>query len=683
MFTFIKKSLYWKLVLLFLLCALIPVITTAVVSRYYIRKSLKKNAFDKLTIVETLKKAAITALFKERLSNIKILSKSEMVVSSIEKLEQYEDSVAKTSEGNIDILKPEYKAVCKELDNFFKFYIKTYQYQDFYIIDADHGHIQYSVLKKSDLGTSLHSGPYKDSGFAKLWEKVIKTGKPVIMDYFRYEPYDNEPSIFSGAPVFNESGELISVIALKINTSTLNFIMNERSGLGATGESYLVGPDFLMRSDSRFKNINEATNILSKKIDTKASKASQQGKSNSEIIRDYRGVEVLSSYSPLDMDLGQEVDIHWSIISEIDTSEAFAPITELEKGLIAISIILFIIAGTIGFLAARSVGLPIKQLSEGFSLMAAGDLTLKSVNIKRTDDLGVLVESFNNMLAILKKQTKEIIDGAGQLLTNVSTVVASTTEFAANSAETSTSVAEISTTIEEVRQTSKVSNDKAEEIANTSDKVAEIAEKGEKATNEVAQSMTHIKNEVESVADSIIKLSAHTQNIGEIIGAVNDIADQSNLLSVNASIEAAKAGEYGKGFAVVAQEVKTLANQSKEATKQISTILNDIQKATSSAVMATERGSKVVDEGVRLSEESGNSIKILADAVVQSSNSSKQIAASTRQQTIGLDQLVVAMENIKEATAQNMDGAKQLEDVSRAIQSLSLKLKEMTDRYKV
>ena len=683
MFAFVRKSLYWKLVLLFLLCSLIPLVTTAVLSGYYIRKALKKDAFDKLTLVESLKKTAITAFFKERLENIKILSKVDKVVSWVKKLEKYEQSLEKTTEDRLDTSKEEYKALCRELDPFFTFYTKTYHYQDFYIIDPDHGHIQYSVSRKVDLGTSLLSGPYKDSGFAKLWRKVVKTGKPVIMDYFRYEPYNNEPSIFSGAPVFDASGKMIAVIALKIDTSSLNFIMNERSGLGETGETYLVGADFLMRSDSRFKKSGAASDILSKKVDTKASREARKGKTNAEIIKDYRGVEVLSSYSPLDMGLGAGVDINWNIISEIDTSEAFAPIKKLDQGLILSSIILFGIAGSIGFLSARSVSLPVKRLSEGFSLMAAGDLTLKPVNIRREDDLGVLVESFNNMLSILRKQTKEISDGAAQLLSSVDKVVNSTTQFAANSAETSTSVTEISTTIEEVRQTSKVSNDKAEEIANTSDEVTEIAENGEKATNEVALSMTRIKGEVESVADSIVKLSAHTQNIGEIIGAVNDIADQSNLLSVNASIEAAKAGEYGKGFAVVAQEVKTLANQSKEATKQISSILNDIQKATSSAVMATERGSKVVEEGVRLSEESGNSIAILADAAVQSSNSSKQIAASTRQQTIGLDQLVIAIANIKEATEQNLDGARQLEDVSHAIQSLSIRLKEMTGRYKV
>src|SRR4030067_173625 len=113
--------------------------------------------------------------------------------------------------------------------------------------------------------------------------------------------------------------------------------------------------------------------------------------------------------------------------------------------------------------------------------------------------------------------------------------------------------------------------------------------------------MHRIQEQMESIAQSIVRLSEQGQAIGEIIATVNDLAEQSNMLAVNAAIEAAKAGEQGKGFAVVAQEVKSLAEQSKQATAQVRTILGDIQKATSGAVMATEQGSKAGETGGRLS----------------------------------------------------------------------------------
>ncbi|MFA7065126.1 MAG: methyl-accepting chemotaxis protein, partial [Bacilli bacterium] len=180
-----------------------------------------------------------------------------------------------------------------------------------------------------------------------------------------------------------------------------------------------------------------------------------------------------------------------------------------------------------------------------------------------------------------------------------------------------------------------------------------------------------------------IKLSEQTQNIGTIIDAVKDLADQSNLLSVNAAIEAAKAGEYGKGFAVVAQEVKALADQSKNATEQVKIILHDVQKATSAAVMATERGSKAVETGVQLSSQAGESIRLLSKNVTTSAHAVTQIAASSQQQQVGMDQLVLAMSNIKDATQQNVDGARQLEGAMQTLNELGQQLRILSERFKV
>jgi methyl-accepting chemotaxis protein len=164
---------------------------------------------------------------------------------------------------------------------------------------------------------------------------------------------------------------------------------------------------------------------------------------------------------------------------------------------------------------------------------------------------------------------------------------------------------------------------------------------------------------------------------------VNDLADQSNLLAVNAAIEAAKAGEQGKGFAVVAQEVRSLAEQSKKATVQVRTILGDIQRATNGAVMATEQGTKAVEAGVKQASQSGESVKALAESVVESSQAATQIAASSQQQLLGMDQVASAMENIKIATTQNIAGAQQSEAAAQNLQDLGHKLKHLVGRYKL
>jgi methyl-accepting chemotaxis protein len=204
-----------------------------------------------------------------------------------------------------------------------------------------------------------------------------------------------------------------------------------------------------------------------------------------------------------------------------------------------------------------------------------------------------------------------------------------------------------------------------------------------KSIEDTVNGMNRIREQMESIADMVVRLSEQSQAIGEIIATVNDIAEQSNLLAVNASIEAAKAGEHGKGFAVVAQEIRSLAAQSKQATTQVRNILFDVQKAIGSAVMATEQGSKAVEEGVKLSTQAGESIDILAESVTEVTNAGIQIAASSQQQLIGMDQVVSAMENIRESSLQTASSTKQTEKAAHDLHNLGQRLQEIVKLYRV
>ncbi|MCP4177656.1 MAG: PAS domain-containing protein, partial [bacterium] len=212
-----------------------------------------------------------------------------------------------------------------------------------------------------------------------------------------------------------------------------------------------------------------------------------------------------------------------------------------------------------------------------------------------------------------KALSQTIIEGAEKLSATITEITSTISQLAANSTEISSAINEITTTVTEVKQVSEVAHERAVEVTERAEQVNTTTDIGKKATEDTIYGILKIKEEMASIAESTIKLGEQTQNIGEIISSVNGLADQSNLLSVNASIEAAKAGEYGKGFAVVAREVKALADQSKSATKQINSILTDIQKATSSAVMATERGTNAVASGQELSATAGETITLLAE----------------------------------------------------------------------
>lgn len=312
--------------------------------------------------------------------------------------------------------------------------------------------------------------------------------------------------------------------------------------------------------------------------------------------------------------------------------------------------------------------------------IAAGDLHIQ-VNPQSAQDL--LGNAFASMVTNLRSLTREITEAVNVLGSASSEIVASTTQLTASATETATAVTETTTTVEELKQTAQVSSQKAKSVSESGQKSAQISQAGRKATDETVESMRRIHQQMSAIAESMVRLSEQTQAIGQIIAAVDDLAAQSNLLAVNAAIEAAKAGEQGKGFAVVAQEVKSLAEQSKQATAQVRTVLNDIQKATSAAVMATEQGTKAVEVGVRQSAQAGESILALTGSVAESAQAATQIAASSQQQLIGVDQVAVAMESIKQATTQNVASARQMEASAHNLSDMGRKLKQLIERYQV
>ena len=330
--------------------------------------------------------------------------------------------------------------------------------------------------------------------------------------------------------------------------------------------------------------------------------------------------------------------------------------------------------------AFAQMALSLGQMARVAEQISEGDLT---VEVQPKSDKDILGKAFAAMLDKLRRVTAEMQESIGILSSSAQQIVATTTQVASAATETATAVTETTTTVEEVKQTAQLSTQKAKFVSESAQRAAQVSENGRKSVAESIDAMKQIREQMESIAESIVRLSEQGQAIGEIMLSVNDLAEQSNLLAVNASIEAAKAGDQGKGFAVVAQEVRNLAEQSKQATVQVRSILNDIQKATNAAVLVTEQGSKVVDAGVKQSFQAGESVQKLAESIAETAQAATQIAASSQQQMAGMDQVAQAMENIKLASTQNVASTKQTETAAKNIGDLGRKLTELVALYKV
>ena len=286
-----------------------------------------------------------------------------------------------------------------------------------------------------------------------------------------------------------------------------------------------------------------------------------------------------------------------------------------------------------------------------------------------------------------RKQLQEILvqvrDTATRLSSASAEILASTAQQLSSASEQSAAISQTTTTVDEVRNIAEQVVARAQEVADTAQRSVEFSRAGEGAVGETIESMAGIKQRVEGIAENILALSEQTQQIGNIIATVDDIASQSNMLALNASVEAARAGEQGKGFAVVAMEVRSLAEQSKQATTQIEEILSEIQKATNMTVMATEEGTKGVEEGVNLSARTGDVIQQLGNVLTQSAQAAVQMVAGGQQQTSGIEQIALAMANINQATVQSLASTRQAESAARDLNELALTLAESVEQYRL
>ena len=312
--------------------------------------------------------------------------------------------------------------------------------------------------------------------------------------------------------------------------------------------------------------------------------------------------------------------------------------------------------------------------------IAEQDLTVEVQPQSPRDMLG---HAFATMVARLRASTGTLASSVSVLAASASEILAATTQVASGAAETGTAIAQTTTTVEEVKQTAQLATQKARLVADGAQRAIAIGQGGRAAVEATVERMRHIQGQMETIAETVVRLSEQSQAIGEIIAVVNDLAEQSNLLAVNAAIEAAKAGEHGRGFTVVAQEVRSLAEQSRQATGQVRGILHDIQKATTAAVLATEQGSKAVETGVRQSTEAGEAIAQLAGTMGEAAQAATQIAASSQQQLVGTDQVALAMQNIRDASMQNVSATRQAETAAHNLNQIGGTLKELVAQYKL
>ncbi|GAA4255236.1 HAMP domain-containing protein [Azospirillum formosense] len=381
---------------------------------------------------------------------------------------------------------------------------------------------------------------------------------------------------------------------------------------------------------------------------------------------------------------GQLASLHSDIsrLSEAGRQNIRALYDDAVRSSILALIIVVALAVAIAILIGSSVTKRLGTAIGYVTQVGRGDLT-KSVVVPGDDELAELGTHLNEMTGNLRSMAKTTRATAESMHAATAQIRASTQQQAASVAQQLAAVEETTATLSEITESGAQINRRAQDVAQNAQVAASNSETGLKAVEDTNQAMDAIREQAEAVAENIVILSERTQAIGEIILTVNDIAERCHLLALNAAIEAAAAGEHGRTFAVVASEIKSLADQSKEATAQVRSNLSEIQHGINASVMLTEEAVKRVGAGKRQTDATQSTIRDLAESVQESVLAFQQIVAGTNQQQIGLEQVIQALQNIREASSQTAAGTRQLEGAATNLNDLGQGLVEAVRNYRV
>ncbi|RJQ57463.1 MAG: methyl-accepting chemotaxis protein [Stygiobacter sp.] len=339
-----------------------------------------------------------------------------------------------------------------------------------------------------------------------------------------------------------------------------------------------------------------------------------------------------------------------------------------------------IIAGVNSTLDA--VVAPLHESSEVLNKIAAGDLTARMVGNYSGDfesikeNINHLAESFNNALSDVSAAIQATASASSE-------ISSSAEEMAAGAQEQSSQTSEVASAVDEMTKTIMDTTQNASSASETAKNAGSIAKEGGRVVSETIQGMNRIASVVKESAETVHQLGKSSDQIGEIVQVIDDIADQTNLLALNAAIEAARAGEQGRGFAVVADEVRKLAERTTKATKEIANMIKQIQKDTSEAVISMTSGTVEVERGKELADEAGKSLSQIITGAQQVVDIVTQVAAASEEQSSAAEQISKNLEAINHVTNESATGIQQIARASEDLNRLTINLQELISRFKI
>ncbi len=670
------RKINHKLVFTFLSLSLTPLIIFAYITINMASDSIQAQAFSQLESVRSIKKAQISNYLSSLKASLQVLNDDPYASEAFNAFDK-----ALTTDGlNSDAWRQAENQYAERFINI----NKVNAWYDLFFINLQ-GDIIFTAAKESDLGSNIALSGLNQTSLGDAFQSSQQNNLTAISvsDFKPYPPSNDEPAAFMMTKLSDLTGKHIGYIALQFPLNKVNEIMQQRDGMGDTGETYLVGEDRRMRSDSYLDPTGHsviasfAGNISENGVNTEAVKAAFTGETASRIIIDYNGNSVLSSFSTIDLG-----GFKWALIAEIDEAEAF----ETSKTLINITAVIVtvvsVIITAIAIVIAKNISGPIVQAVVIAQRVSSGDLTA-DIDVDQSDELGLLQQAMHDMIIKLKDMVEHIANSANQQAA-ASQELSSITELTDENVsrqhlateQVATAINEMSVSIDEVTQnTSEASN-----AADTSTKLVHISSI---AVNETIEQIVKLSDDITKSKVLIDDVQAGTKDIANILVTIKGIADQTNLLALNAAIEAARAGEQGRGFAVVAEEVRNLAQNTQNSTveieKMIKSLEQNVSAATNSMVAGTDQAQLIVDK----THEVTQSLAEVESSVSMISDMNIQISTATQQQSEVARDINQQATQISDISIETGESTKEIASASDELAALAVELTEQVNAFKV
>jgi methyl-accepting chemotaxis protein len=398
----------------------------------------------------------------------------------------------------------------------------------------------------------------------------------------------------------------------------------------------------------------------------------------------FAATRLYPAIDPVSEKVSKLVDLQLRVAKEVfEKSEA-----DYNKGKLGLTVLILLAAIVSSALAyiiikglLRELGGEPRYVKEIARRVADGDLSV-SVNVN-SRDTGSILWTMRKMVENLRELVGETVTIATGIASASSQLQATSEQIAAGAEEVASQTSTVATASEEMASTSHDIAHNCTTAAESSKQSSESASTGASVVQETIQGMEKIAERVKKTAETVDALGTRSEQIGEIVGTIEDIADQTNLLALNAAIEAARAGEQGRGFAVVADEVRALAERTTKATKEIGQMIRAIQSETKEAVRSMEEGVHEVEKGAVSSQKSGESLQEILDRIHEVNMQINQIATAAEEQTATISEITNNIHDVTEVVHQSARGAEETSTAASQLAEQSHQLQELVGRFKV